>query len=125
MRDVDTGEGLLFVEQFKGRARWVPFHSSLSRELDKYVLARRAFAAAEPGDRFFVGANHRRLPVETAAGTIRKLFQKAGLKPSCGRVGPRPYDFRHRADSPVMPIVRDWFSVISLFGASRRALFAG
>jgi integrase len=95
MRDVDTRAGLLFVEQFKGRARWVPFHRSLSRELDKYVLARRALAPTEPDDRFFVGANHRRLPVETAAGTLRKLFQKAGLKPSCGRVGPRPYDFRH------------------------------
>jgi integrase len=30
LRDVDTRSGVLFVEQFKGRARWVPFHRSLS-----------------------------------------------------------------------------------------------
>jgi hypothetical protein len=33
MRDVDTRSGVLFVDIFKGRARWVPFHRSLCREL--------------------------------------------------------------------------------------------
>ena len=94
-RDVDTRAGVLFVEMFKGRSRWVPFHRSLSRELDKYLLVRRAFASAEPDDRFLVGINRQRLPVNTASGTLRRLFQKAGLKPPRGRVGPRPYDLRH------------------------------
>jgi integrase len=35
------------------------------------------------------------LPVETAGGTLRRLFTLAGLKPEKGRVGPRPYDLRH------------------------------
>jgi integrase len=39
--------------------------------------------------------NQRRLPVETAAGTLRVLFKSAGLKPERGRIGPRPYDLRH------------------------------
>lgn len=95
LRDVDTRAGVLFVEMFKGRARWVPFHRSLSRELDKYLTARRAFASARPDDRFFVGANRQQLSVSTASQTIRQLLQKAGLKPPRGRVGPRPYDFRH------------------------------
>ncbi len=95
MRDVDIKAGVLFVEQFKGRARWVPFHRSLSRELTKYLSSRRAFASAGPEDRFFIGTNRQTLPAKTAAETIRKLFQKAGLKPSRGRVGPRPYDLRH------------------------------
>ncbi len=95
LRDVDTSTGVLFVEMFKGRSRWVPFHHSLSRELDRYLVARRAFAPAEPDDRFFVGADRRRLPVKTAGETLRQLFQKAGLKPPRGRVGPRPYDLRH------------------------------
>ena len=94
-RDVDTRAGILFVEMFKGRSRWVPFHRSLSRELDKYLLVRRAFASAEPDDSFFVGINRQRLPVNTASRTLRRLFQKAGLKPDRGRVGPRPYDLRH------------------------------
>jgi len=95
MRDVDTRAGVLFVDTFKGRARWVPFHRTLSQELDKYLAVRRAFAPAEPGDRFFVGVNKRTLPVNTASGTLRGLFRKAGLKPESGRIGPRPYDLRH------------------------------
>jgi integrase/recombinase XerD len=95
MRDVDIPARVLFVETFKGRARWVPFDHSLARELEKYLRARRLFAPAQPDDRFFVGANRRTLPTRTAWETLRRLFQKAGLKPAHGRVGPRPYDWRH------------------------------
>lgn len=95
MQDVDTRTAVLFVNTFKGRARWIPFHRSLSRELDRYVIARLAYAASAQNARFFVGVNQRRLPVETAAGTFRVLFKLAGLKPESGRIGPRPYDLRH------------------------------
>lgn len=95
MRDVDTRSAVLFVDTFKGRSRWVPFHRSLSRELDHYIAARVAYAPSDQDARFFVGANHRRLPVETASGTFRRLFKLAGLKSETGRVGPRPYDLRH------------------------------
>jgi site-specific recombinase XerD len=95
--DVDTHAGILFVQMFKGRARWVPFHRSLAREMDKYLVARQAFTGTipRPDDRFFVGVNCETLPVGTAGNTLQKLFQKAGLKPARGRVGPRPYDLRH------------------------------
>jgi integrase len=53
------------------------------------------YAPSYQDARFFVGANHRRLPVETASGTFRRLLKLAGLKPETGRVGPRPYDLRH------------------------------
>jgi integrase/recombinase XerD len=95
MRDVDTRSAVLFVDTFKGRARWIPFHRSLARELDRYLTARVAYAASERDTRFFVGVNQHRLPVETAARTFRLLFKLAGLKPEKGRVGPRPYDLRH------------------------------
>jgi integrase/recombinase XerD len=95
MRDVDTRAAVLFVNIFKGRARWIPFHRSLSRELDRYLTARVAYAASDQDARFFVGVNQRRLPVETAARTFRILFKLAGLKPKKGRIGPRPYDLRH------------------------------
>jgi integrase/recombinase XerD len=94
-RDVDTCRGVLFVDTFKGRARWVPFHRTLSRELDRYLAERVKYAPIGPETRFFVGANQRVLPVSTAHGTIYGLFAKAGLKPEKGRVGPRPYDLRH------------------------------
>jgi integrase len=95
IRDVNIGSGLLFVEQTKGRARWVPFHRSLAKELDNYLTARRVFAPTRPEDYFLVGANKRKLPVGTASENVRKLLRKAGLKPDQGRIGPRPYDLRH------------------------------
>jgi integrase/recombinase XerD len=95
MRDVDTRSAILYVDTFKGRSRWVPFHRSLSRELDLYLTTRLAYAPSDMDARFFVGANRCRLPVETASGTFRDLFRRAGLKPATGRTGPRPYDLRH------------------------------
>jgi integrase/recombinase XerD len=95
MRDVDTRSAVLFIDTFKGRSRWVPFHRSLARELDRYLALRVKYAKADPDARFFVGVNQRRLPVETAARTFRLLFKSAGLKPETGRIGPRPYDLRH------------------------------
>jgi integrase len=95
IRDVDTRSAVLFVDVFKGRARWVPFHRSLAHELDRYLAARVKFAEAGPDARFFVGANKTKLPVSTAGGTLRGLFQHAGMKPAQGRTGPRPYDVRH------------------------------
>jgi integrase/recombinase XerD len=95
IRDVDTRSAVLFVEMFKGRARWVPFDRSLARELDRYLAARTELAPAEPDTRFFIGGNRTTLPVNTASATLRNLFQLAGMKPAKGRVGPRPYDLRH------------------------------
>jgi integrase/recombinase XerD len=95
LRDVDIRSGVLFVETFKGRARWVPFHRSLSRELERYLRLRMAYAPGSPDDYFFVGTSRRTLPSRTAGETLSRLFKKAGLKPARGRTGPRPYDFRH------------------------------
>jgi integrase/recombinase XerD len=95
LREVDTRSGVLFVDTFKGRSRWVPFHRSLCRELDRYLAARAKFAPFGPDTRLFVGINRRSLPVKTAGETLCGLFKRAGLKPAQGRVGPRPYDLRH------------------------------
>lgn len=95
LRDVDTRSRILFVEEFKGRARWVPFHHSLAVELGSYLKARLVFASAQPEERFFVGANKTTLPASTAFDNLQKLFREAGLKPDRGRIGPRPYDLRH------------------------------
>ncbi len=101
LRDVDVATRTLFILESKGRTRWVPCHRSLCRELKRYLKARKAFApGGSPDDRFFVGADRirlpaKRLPKTTAWYTVRRLLQTAGLKPAAGRVGPRPYDFRH------------------------------
>jgi integrase/recombinase XerD len=95
IRDVDTRSAVLFIATFKGRTRWVPFHRSLSGELDRYLVSRVQYASSGPDERFFVGANQQRLPVNTASATLGRLFKLAGLKPEKGRAGPRPYDLRH------------------------------
>jgi integrase/recombinase XerD len=95
--DVDVQASVLFVRMFKGRARWVPFHRSLTEEMEAYLLERQSFAGqlTGPDERFFIGATGKALSVSSAGHTIQKLFQRAGLKPARGRIGPRPYDFRH------------------------------
>ena len=95
MRDVDVEGRVLFVAETKGRSRWVPFHRSLSVELRRYLVERRAYARAHAEDRLFVGPDRRRLLTGTAWKTVCNLFRSVGLKPARGRVGPRPYDFRH------------------------------
>ena len=73
----------------------VPFDRSLASELRRYLEARRVHARAEPDDGFFVGEDGKHLGTQAASGTVRLLLCEAGLKPPKGRVGPRPYDFRH------------------------------
>ncbi len=95
--DVDLARKVIFVDESKGRARWVPFHSSLRDELIRYLRVRHKFAVACPRDRLFVGVNGTQLPHSTAWQTISALYRKTGLKPprGRGRVGPRPTDMRH------------------------------
>ncbi len=95
IRDVDIDGLVLFIAKSKGRARWVPFHRSLAPELRRYLRVRRTYGRAAADDRFFVGQDRRRLLVKTASATVRKLLCESNLKPSKGRVGVRPYDFRH------------------------------
>lgn len=95
IRDVDLDRRVLFIAASKGRARWVPFERSLATELRRYLRARRAYAPVWPEDRFFVGQDRKRLCMNTASDTLRKMFRETGLKPLAGRVGPRPYDLRH------------------------------
>jgi len=93
--EVDTRSGVLFVDAFKGRSRWVAFHWPLCRELDRNLAARAKFAPSGPDTRLFVGLNRRTLPAKTAWETLCGLFKRAGLIPAQGRIGPRPYDLRH------------------------------
>jgi integrase len=97
VRDLDLRGETLFILEFKGRSRWVPFHASLGIELKRYLRARRVYVGldAKSEDRLFIGNDRRRLTVNAARWTISKLYRTAGLKPACGRIGPRPYDVRH------------------------------
>lgn len=100
LADVDCVNGTLFIVASKGRSRWVPCHRSLCRELGSYLTVRRAFAPDGPETFLFVGLDRTRRPTsrlatKSASEGLRVLLRTAGLKPAVGRVGPRPYDFRH------------------------------
>lgn len=93
--DINLRSNVISIAESKGRARIVPFHLSLGRDLKAYLGKRRRFAQPASGDHLFLGAAGRPLKVSTASNTVRELLQDAGLKPATGRVGPRPYDIRH------------------------------
>jgi integrase/recombinase XerD len=95
LRDVDLRRRALWIAQSKGRARWVPFHASLARELARYLSSRRAYAPAAPEDALFPRPDGSPVRTVTASATVRALLRRARLKPPSGRVGPRPYDLRH------------------------------
>jgi integrase len=95
MKDVNNDDAVIFIAESKGRARWVPYDRSLAHELGRYLVARRALAAAGPDAPFFIGNHGQALHTKRGGEAIRALLCIAGLKPSVGRVGPRPYDFRH------------------------------
>jgi integrase len=95
LRDLDLRRGVLWIEQSKGRSRWVPFHASLSRELSRYLTSRRAYAPDAPTDALFPRPDGTPIGVKTASYTVCTLLRRAGLKPASGRVGPRAYDLRH------------------------------
>lgn len=95
--DVDLRRGVIFVGEFKGRARWVPFHRSLVRELERYLRARREFSGSAPARDapFFLASDGGFLSPKVAGYALCRMYRMAGLKPAIGRVGPRPYDLRH------------------------------
>ena len=97
MQDVDLQRQVIFVSESKGRARWVPFHPSLGKELSAYMRKRRLEddRPSRPDDHFFIRSKDRGLSVSWISGMLRDLLRQAGLKPVHGRAGPRPYDLRH------------------------------
>jgi len=95
LADLDRRRGALWIAESKGRARWVPFHASLAQELVHYLAVRRLHSTAASSDALFLSSGGQPLRVKTASQVVRILLRRAHLKPSSGRVGPRPYDIRH------------------------------
>jgi len=73
------------------------FHSSLGRELEGYLKARQKIGQFHkgPDSPFFIRDERRSVSVPWISNTLRDFLRKVGLKPSHGRIGPRPYDTRH------------------------------
>ena len=94
-QDVDLQRDLFIVRESKGKTRLVAFRPDLAQVLEDYLSERAAIAPISAEGPLLVRKSGDGLPVNVASGAIRQLLRKLGLKPLHGRVGPRPYDFRH------------------------------
>lgn len=96
--DVDLDRGVLMIQRSKGRARLIAIRPDLVAELRGYWAERlrlvRERRDAEPA-RFFLRLDASPLTVASASGALRRLLRELDIKPESGRVGARPYEFRH------------------------------
>lgn len=95
LSDVDLQRRTFTIGNSKGKTRIVAFGEDLAQELQSYLDQRAALATAASPPALLIRRSGEALPVKAASAAIRRLFRRLGLKPSQGRVGPRPYDFRH------------------------------
>lgn len=96
--DVDLRQRVVTVQRSKGRSRILPIRDDLVAELRQYLRRRDEVLAASglgTSSAFFVRRNGSALTVSAASLLLRRLLRDLGLKPSRGRTGARPYEFRH------------------------------
>jgi integrase/recombinase XerD len=96
--DVDLERGVLTIQHSKGRSRIVPIRTDLIAELRGYAAERRRLVCgrrrSDP-ETFFIRLDASPLTIASASNAIRRLLRQLGIKPPNGRVGARPYEFRH------------------------------
>lgn len=95
--DVDLRAAVLTVQRCKGRSRILPIRNDLVVELRQYLRQREEVLAANGSDPLilFIRRDGSALTLRAASDALRCLLRDLGLKPPCGRSGPRPYEFRH------------------------------
>jgi integrase len=98
MADVDLNRGSLLIRHSKGRSRIVPIRADLVAELCRYAATRQRLVythrQADP-EMFFLRLDGSALTVHSASDAIRRSLRELGMKPPSGRIGARPYEFRH------------------------------
>jgi integrase len=96
--DADLDRGSLLIRHSKGRSRIVPIRADLVAELCRYAAERQrlvfAHRQADP-EMFFLRLDGSALTIHSASDAIRRLLRELGMKPPSGRIGARPYEFRH------------------------------
>ncbi len=98
LTDIDRRQQCFLVRESKGKTRILPFLDDLAVELSNYLLARQRVvddtANVEP-KALLLRESGQPFTVKVASEVIRRLLRQEGIKPAKGRVGPRPYEFRH------------------------------
>jgi integrase len=104
--DVDLDPGSLLIRHSKGRSRIVPIRADLVAELRRYTAERQRLICihrqANP-EMFFLRLDGSALTVQSASNAIRRLLRQLGMKPQSGRLGARPYEFRHNSEHLIIP----------------------
>jgi len=98
MEDVDLKHGTLLIQYSKGRSRIVAIRADLVAELRHYIEARQQLLADDQRSvpaALFLRKDASPLTVKSASEALRRLLRELGIKPPSGRVGARPYEFRH------------------------------
>ena len=96
--DVDLDRGILNIRHSKGRSRTVTIRPDLKAELLGYRDERQRLlkrCRRPDSDPFFLRLDASPLTILSASQAIRRMLRQLGLKPPRGRVGARPYEFRH------------------------------
>jgi integrase/recombinase XerD len=96
--DVDLSQRMFLIRDSKGRTRYVPFGKDLGHELVDWFSKRRRIVSSRSvagTDAIFLRADGKVLDIKRAWEAVTRLVRLEGLKPSRGRSGPRPYDWRH------------------------------
>jgi integrase/recombinase XerD len=96
--NVDLDRGTLMVQRSKGRSRIVAIRADLVRQLRLYIVERQQLAGEHLRadlTAFFLRKDASALTVHSASDALRRLLRELGIKPPSGRVGARPYEFRH------------------------------
>lgn len=93
LTDTNLDVGVFTIQQSKGRERHVPFGDDLSEKLRSYLEYRSTISADHDG--LWIQRNGAIVHYGTMYDGVRRLFVQLGMKPTHGRVGPRPYDMRH------------------------------
>ncbi len=96
--DIDLVHGTLTIQRSKGRSRIVAVRADLVAELRCYSAERERLVGAHRGTdpaAFFLRLDASPLTIASASVAIRCLLRNLGIKPPGGRVGARPYEFRH------------------------------
>lgn len=96
--DVDLDRGTVMIQNSKRRSRIVAIRADLVGELRGYVEKRQQLIGKvrhpDPAA-FFLRLDASPLTVKSASEALRCLLRKLGIKPPHGRIGARPYEFRH------------------------------
>jgi integrase len=98
MEDVSLERGILMVQNSKRRSRIVAIRDDLVGELRRYAEARQRLISDDQRSdpvAFFLRRDGSALTVHSASDALRRLLRELGIKPPSGRIGARPYEFRH------------------------------